>query len=89
MGLFRSLYKKGAEKAKAKYGVDVPDYDVVKSTVNGTGAVEETSAKASKPPNTGVPPTRWEKVSVGQQYDQALIIMARCDCARIAVHCGR
>mmetsp|Transcript_28283 Transcript_28283/g.60721 ORF Transcript_28283/g.60721 Transcript_28283/m.60721 type:complete len:415 (-) Transcript_28283:172-1416(-) len=61
MGLFRKMYKKGAEKAKAKYGVDVPDYDVVKSTVNGTGAVEETSAKASKPPNTGVPPTRWEK----------------------------
>jgi len=61
MGLFSKMYKKGAEKAKEKYGVDVPDYDVVKSALAGTGTVDETSAKASKPPNSGVQPTRWEK----------------------------
>mmetsp|Transcript_39867 Transcript_39867/g.83353 ORF Transcript_39867/g.83353 Transcript_39867/m.83353 type:complete len:409 (+) Transcript_39867:148-1374(+) len=53
MGLFRSLYKKGAEKAKEKYGVDVPDYDEIKGELTG----QETKAK--KPEK--VPPTRWEK----------------------------
>jgi len=33
MGLFRKMYKKGAEKAKEKYGVDVPDYDEIKASL--------------------------------------------------------
>lgn len=54
MGLFKKMYRKGAEKVSQKYGVDIPDIDEL------TG--DSTEPKDAKPPNTGgVPPTRWEK----------------------------
>lgn len=54
MGLFRKLYKKGAEKVSQKYGVDLPSY----GELTGESGTEN---KDAKPPKGGIPPTRWEK----------------------------